>query len=174
MAVSRAEVGTLQSQVNMLETQIASLDNRMQSAGVFVPDYVDKQMAGVKTQVDVFQRNVQTYANEATAKVDQVIQELLIHQQALGQQPVLMTELEQVKETTSFIIVRVSELAEKVEKSFQALRDEYGQEFAKVKTYVDRQDTLKMDKAENQQVVDSWQAYRDGGRAIGGEYGSTS
>ena len=67
MAVSRAEVGILQTQVNMLETHIASLDNRLQSAGVFVPDYVDKQMAGVRVQVDVFQKDVQNYATEATA-----------------------------------------------------------------------------------------------------------
>ena len=94
MAVFRAEVGILQTQVNTLEAQIGSLNNRLQTAGVFVPDYVDQQMAGVRVQMDIFKQDVGTYANQATEKVDKVIQELLIHQQALGQQPLLMTELE--------------------------------------------------------------------------------
>ena len=158
MAVSRAEVGILQTQVNTLEAQIGSLNNRLQTAGVFVPDYVDQQMAGVRVQMDIFKQDVGTYANQATEKVDKVIQELLIHQQALGQQPLLMTELEQVKETTVQIIVKVNELADKVEKSFTSLRDDYNEEFQKVKTYVDRQDALKTDKVETQAQADAWQA----------------
>ena len=131
MAVSRAEVGILQTQVNTLEAEIGSLNNRLQSAGVFVPDYVDQQMAGVRVQMDIFKQDVGTYASQATEKVDKVIQELLIHQQALGQQPLLMTELEQVKETTVQIIVKVNELADRVEKSFTNLRDDYNEECQK-------------------------------------------
>ena len=70
MAVSRAEVGILQTQVNTLEAQIGSLNTRLQSAGVCVPGYVDQQMAGVRLQMDIFKQDVGTYASQATEKVD--------------------------------------------------------------------------------------------------------
>ena len=170
MALSRAEVGMLQTQVNTLEAHIESLNDRLQSAGVFVPDYVDQQMAGVRVQIDTVKQGVGTYASQATEKVDKVIQELLIHQQALGQQPLMMTELEQVKETTVQIIVKVNELADRVEKSFTSLREDYSEEFQKVKTYVDRQDAMKTDKVETQAQAeaqaDASQAYRDAGGGV--------
>ena len=62
------------TQVNAVGDQVANLERRLNAAGTLVPDYVEKQMATINTHIEIFKNDVSTYASNASAQVQQVVQ----------------------------------------------------------------------------------------------------
>ena len=66
MAVTAADLGNLQTQLNGMAEHVAALTRRFEQAGIMIPDLVEQKTAEVENRMGQFKEDVKTYANTAS------------------------------------------------------------------------------------------------------------
>ena len=139
-AVTQADLGVVQTNINRIEERIAQINRNFEQAGREVPDLIDVKAVELRTLMDQFRMDVQSYATQAMEQHQRHQAAIQEHHAALNQLPAMVAEIFSIKETSQGVNARVEDVIASLDQKFRKIDEANNVKDTELRT---RLETLK-------------------------------